>query len=109
MLKKLWNDESGFVIAAELVLVLTIAVLGTIVDLSHVVMAINQELNDIAQAIGSLDQSFTFTGFTCCKKFGVPTSATAGSFFIDTPDDCDCSTSCDLIAPPTPVGTKSNG
>ncbi len=109
MLKNLWIDEAGFVISAELVLVLTIAVLGTIVGLSHVVMAVNQELSDVASAIGSLDQSFTFTGFTCCKKNGVNTSATAGSFFIDTPDDCDCSTSCDLIAPPTPVGTKSNG
>ena len=108
-MKNLWNDESGVIISAELVLVLTITVLGVIVGLSHVVMAVNEELSDIAQAIGSLDQSFVFTGYQCCKKNGVPTSATPGSFFIDRPDDCDCSTSCDLIAVPRLDGTKSDG
>ncbi len=109
MLKNFCNDENGFIISAELVLVLTIAVLGTIVGLSHVVMAINQELSDVASAIGSLDQSFNFTGFTCCKKNGVNTAASAGSWFVDGSDDCDCSTSCDLIGPTAIVGAKSGG
>ena len=51
MLKNFWNDENGFVISAELVLVLTIAVIGVIVGLSHVAMAVNQELTDVANAI----------------------------------------------------------
>ena len=109
MLKTLWNDEVGFVISAELVLVLTIAVLGTIVGLSHVVMAINQELSDVAAAIGALDQSYSFTGYACCKKNGVNTAGRAGSYFNDAPDDCDCATSCDLIVPPNPIGKSSNG
>ena len=109
MLKNFWNDECGMIISAELVLVLTIAVLGTIVGLSHVVMAINQELSDVANAIGSLDQSFNFTGYLCCKKNNIQTAATSGSWFVDDTDDCDCSTSCDLIGPTTPAGTKSGG
>ena len=109
MLKNFWNDECGVIISAELVLVLTICVIGVIVGLSHVVMAVNQELSDVASAIGSLDQSFYFTGYQCCKKNGVNTSSTAGSWFVDTSDDCDCSTSCDLIGPTTPGGTKSGG
>ena len=63
MLKNFWNNEAGFVISAELTLVLTIAVIGIIVGLSHVAMAVNEELSDVAQAIGSLNQSFSFTGF----------------------------------------------
>jgi Flp pilus assembly pilin Flp len=109
MLRQLFNDESGMIISAELVLVLTICVLGVIVGLSHVVMAVNEELSDVAQAIGSLDQSYTYTGYTCCKKNGVATSATPGSYFIDKPDDCDCSTSCDLIVTPNMYGIKSDG
>lgn len=97
MLKKLWNDEAGFIISAELVLVLTIAVLGTIVGLSHVVMAVNQELNDVAQAIGSLNQSFSFTGFKCCPcQSGGLSAATAGSRFLDTTDTCDNGTCTDV-------------
>ena len=56
MLNQLWNDEAGFVISAELVLVLTIAVLAMIVGLSEVAVAVNTELNDISNAIGSLNQ-----------------------------------------------------
>ena len=36
MFRKLWNDEAGFVVSAELVLIATILVLGMIVGLSEV-------------------------------------------------------------------------
>ena len=108
-MKNLWNDECGMIISAELVLVLTICVIGVIVGLSHVVMAVNQELSDVAGAIGALDQSFNFTGYQCCKKNGVYTSATAGSWNVDGTDDCDCNTSCDLITPTAISGAKSGG
>ncbi len=106
MLNKLWNDESGVIISAELVLVLTICVLGVIVGLSSVVVAVNEELQDVAHAIGSLNQSFGFTGFTGCKKGGNPISYTYGSVNTDGVDDCDCSSSCDMIAPGTPNGSQ---
>jgi len=98
MLQKLWNDESGLIISAELVLVLTICVLGVIVGLSSVVVAVNEELLDTAHAIGSLNQSYCVPGFTGCKKGGNPISYTYGSVNTDTPDDCDCASSCDMIA-----------
>jgi len=41
-------DDFGFVISAELVLVLTIAVLSMIVGLHEVAVAVNTELNDIS-------------------------------------------------------------
>ena len=99
MLKNLWNNEAGFIISAELTLVLTIAVIGMVVGLSHVAMAVNQELSDVAQAIGSLNQSYSFTGYHCCPcpATGGFTSQVAGSSFADMPDTCDGSTSCDLV------------
>lgn len=108
MLLKLWNDENGLIISAELVLVLTIAVLGIIVGLSSVVLAVNSELLDVAHAIGSLNQSFGVPGFTGCKKFGLPIAYTVGSVNNDQPDDCDCMTSCDLVTPAT-ASTSTGG
>jgi Flp pilus assembly pilin Flp len=107
MLRKLFNDECGAVISAELVLVLTILVIGVIVGLSEVAVAVNTELNDISNAIGALDQSYFYTGF---KKNGdavsfKTTSGTAGSRFTDAHDDCDKNVSCDLVCGPPPVDT----
>ena len=108
MLQKLWNDECGLIISAELVLVLTICVLGVIVGLSSVIVAVNEELLDVAHAIGSLNQSFGFTGFTGCKKGGNPISYTYGAANTDSPDDCDCTSSCDMIAAGT-VSASTGG
>ena len=107
MFNKFWNDEAGVIISAELVLVLTICVLGVIVGLSSVVVAINTELQDTAHAIGSLNQSFRLPGFTGCVKTA-PISYTAGASYTDAVDDCDCATSCDMITPGTAV-PASNG
>ena len=99
MLLKLLNDESGMIISAELVLVLTICVLGIIVGLTSVVVAVNTELLDVAHAIGSLNQTFSLPGFTGCKKGGIPIVVTFGCINVDTPDDCDCLSSCDMVVP----------
>ena len=99
-MKKFINDESGVIISALLVLVLTIAVLAMVVGLSEVAVAVNTELNDLSNAIGSLNQSFTYTGF---RGNGGATgsakvkSSFAGSAFQDGQDDCDLNTSCDLV------------
>ena len=99
MLRKLWKDEAGFVISAELVLVLTIAVLAMIVGLSEVAIAVNTELNDISNAIGALDQSYYVTGFegNDMKGCGKDKSSTAGSRWTDSADDGDGNDTCDLV------------
>jgi hypothetical protein len=107
MLQKLWNDECGLIISAELVLVLTICVLGVIVGLSSVVVAVNEELLDVAHAIGSLNQSYGVPGFHGCIKNGGYLSWTLGSTNNDQPDDCDCASSCDMIS--VPNGPTSAG
>ena len=62
MLRTLWNDEAGFVVSAELVLVATILVIGMIVGLVSLRNQIVQELVDVGQAIGSMSQSYAFAG-----------------------------------------------
>ena len=98
MLNKLFNDESGVIISAELALVLTIAVLAMVVGLSEVAVAVNTELNDLSNAIGALDQSYWYVGFRATSTTDVKAkSATSGSRWDDATDDCDKNVSCDII------------
>ena len=108
MLRQILNDESGFIVSAELVLVATILVIGMIVGLSEVQHAVVQELNDVGDAIGSLNQSYSFSGFSARKSFGGNNglkSFTNGSAFVDLGDDCDnnqCDLTCDIPAAEQP-------
>lgn len=98
LLLSLLNDECGFIVSAELVLVATILVIGLVVGMSEIQHAVNAELNDVADAIGSVNQSFFTSGFTARKPYGGAKSHVAGSSFTDHEDDCDnnqCDISCD--------------
>ena len=110
MLKKLINDESGVIISAELVLVLTIAVLAMVVGLSEVAVAVNTELNDLSNAFGSLNQTYSVTGFLAEKNNGSGfKSKTFGSKFDDTADDCDTNTTCDIVSPTRTTALAGEG
>lgn len=50
----LWNDEDGFVLSSELVLIATVLVLGSLVGLVSLRNQIVGELSDMSQAIGSI-------------------------------------------------------
>ncbi len=102
MLRALLNDEAGFVVSAELVLIATLLVIGLIVGLSEVQHAVVAELNDVADAIGNVNQSYYYTGFSGMKNGngGQAVKAyTRGSAWADTTDDCDdnqCDIACDV-------------
>ncbi|MBC7815857.1 MAG: hypothetical protein IAG10_03040 [Planctomycetaceae bacterium] len=87
---KLVDDENGFIISAELVLVLTIAVLGMVVGLTALRDSITHELNDLAHAFGAINQSYNYNGLKKSRCFGEIHAFVAGSGFNDTSDDCDC-------------------
>ena len=94
-LDRLKHDETGFVVSSELVLVATILVIGLIVGLSEIQHAVVQELNDVADAFGQVNQSYSYAGFSARKSEWQVKSATAGSSFSDFADDCD-NNQCDL-------------
>ena len=79
----LWNDDAGFIVSAELVLVATIGVLALTVGLSEVAFGINQELEDVGSAIGAMNQSYCYNGVAGHK------GSAAGSHFRDQIDNCD--------------------
>jgi len=92
MMKKFWNDEAGFIVSAELVLVLTIAVLGTVVGLTAIRDSVANELVDLSSAFGAVDQSYNVTGLAKAKDLGTkPNHAVISGFgFNDGQDNCDC-------------------
>jgi len=109
MLCNFWNDENGFIVSSEMVLIATICVIGLIAGLVEIQWAVVGELNDVSDAIGSLNQSFQFAGFTSCKtqsnNGNFIKSQVAGSMFVDTIDECDnnqCTLGCDNPTPEMP-------
>ena len=100
-LKALWNDQNGFVVSAELILVLTIGVLAMLVGLFSVSKSITQELNDISSAFGAIDQSYCYAGLKKKKHH----AQVVGSGFKDGRDDCDCT----IIVQPPPRIKRDRG
>jgi len=88
LIKRFSKDDHGFVVSCELVLILTIGVIGLIVGLDSVQNAVVEELADIAAAVGSLNQSYTYSGFSVAPVSGVPIT-TMGSTFADFKDTND--------------------
>ncbi len=80
---RLMNDEAGFIVSAELVLVASIAVLAMIVGLSEVALNVSNELEDVGSSLGSINQTFRVNGL--CGHGG----HIGGSSFTDMVDFCD--------------------
>ncbi len=76
---QLWRDEAGVLLSAEAVVVGTIAVVGLTTGLTVVAKSVNQELQDVAFAIRSLDQSYSIPAIEGCG------ARTAGSSFTQEP------------------------
>lgn len=111
MLKQLWQDDTGVVVSADLVLVLTIAVLSMIVGLNELASGIIHELADVGDAFGHLDQSYTVSSFASPHTLppGGDKSRVSASLFIDAPDDCDnCSGAQNLACSNIRLGTECN-
>ncbi len=87
MLQKLWADEAGFIVSAELVLVATILVIGMITGLVVVRNQVVQELGDLGAALGMISQGYEYTGVS--KADATTTFAvTDGSGWDDLIDEC---------------------
>ncbi len=79
LFSQLWNDENGVLLSAEAVVVGTLAVVGLTTGLTVVAKSVNAELQDMAFAIRSLDQSYSVPAQDGCGAH------TAGSSFTQEP------------------------
>ncbi len=105
MLRTFWNDQSGFIVSMELVLVATVIVLGLVVGMNEVAVGLNTEFNDISNAVGALQQSFATPNYKGTDPdSGKQYSYSWGTYYIDSHDSCDNNQSCDVVCQ-TPVMT----
>ena len=81
--QRLRDDEQGFVISAELVLIATVTVIGLIVGMVAIRDAVVSELSDVAGAVQDLNQSYSYNRVTGHSGF------TFGSSWTDRLDWCD--------------------
>jgi len=89
--RTLLHDENGFIVSAELIIVSTVAVLALVVGLSEISFSVNNELEDVGSAVGTMNQTFYVSGVQSLGKGGA-----VGSSFDDYADYCDSQT--DVIA-----------
>ena len=83
--RKLRDEESGFLISSELVIVGTVGVLAMVVGLEAISSSVIQELNDLASAFGAMSQSYNYRSIA---KIGHARISGAG--YNDRGDYCDC-------------------
>lgn len=83
---RLWNEETGAIVSAEIILVASILVIGVISGLKSLRDSVVTELADVAQAIANINQSYSFSGASGHHSFS------PGSIFVDSADFCDTST-----------------
>jgi hypothetical protein len=100
MLQKLWNDETGLILSAELIILLTIGVIALVVGLTSLRDSLVTELADVGQAIGHANQSYVVSGIIA------PSARVAGFSFTDQNDFGDTAANntyqnsrCILISP----------
>jgi hypothetical protein len=97
-IRKFWNDEAGFIVSADLILISTILVIGVLVGLVTLRDQVVQEFGDMATAVGNLNQSYSFSGATI--TFDGSTFTVAGSNFLDASDFCETGTGENNPDPP---------
>jgi len=76
------SKQGGFVLAAELTLMSTMMVAGVTVGMATMRDSMLAEMDDVAESIGSLNQSFSYAGV----RSGHGTAVVAGSGFRDSVD-----------------------
>lgn len=80
---RLWREEHGAIVSAEIMLVASILVIGVIVGLKSVRDSVITELADVAQALANVNQSYSFSGASGHHAFS------GGGQFSDNADFCD--------------------
>lgn len=76
------RKQGGFIMTTELVLLTSVMVVGMVVGLVSMRDSVNAEMEDVAEAIGALDQSYSFDGIQNVQE----TAFIDGSKFTDSQD-----------------------
>ncbi|MBL9081288.1 MAG: hypothetical protein JNK76_05750 [Planctomycetales bacterium] len=83
LFERLWTEEAGAIVSAEVMLIASILVIGVIVGLAAVRDSVVTELADVAQALANVNQSYSYSGVTGHHALS------GGGAFNDAADFCD--------------------
>ena len=112
LLKTLRQDENGVILSTEIVIIGSLLVIGMITGLTCLQKSVNGELRDVANAIGSLDQSYSFSAHRKSGFGGQCFAYTAGSAFSNCErkgeDSCGDIVGCHAIGVPLHDGGCGN-
>ena len=109
-MSRLWNEDVGAIISAEIMLVASILVIGMVVGLTSLRDSVVTELADVGQALAQVNQSYSFGTIQGHHSFS------NGGAFVDLEDFCDNAitltntgnSKCVVICTvPTPVETPA--
>jgi hypothetical protein len=89
-MRKFFNDEAGLVVSAELVLVVSLIFTAVAVGLAAARDALTQELNDVSEMIGTIDQSYNVSALNAGDGSGKAHGTSNAMGFNDRADLCDC-------------------
>ena len=84
------RDESGLIITAELIMIITIAVISLTAGWGAVASMLSEELEDVANSVGSLNQSYNYRGISAPGH-----ASCSGSGFNDSANLINVSSSSD--------------
>ncbi len=79
LLRRLWQDDAGAIIAAEYLFLAVILVIGIIVGFASIRDAVNTEFAELSNGFLALSQGYVLSGQSACC------AAVDGSQVIDTP------------------------
>ena len=90
MFNSMIHDETGFVVSAELALIVTLIFTGVAVGMAVARDALVMELNDISEMFGTVSQSYNVTGLSKPRNNGRFHAECSGFGYNDGQDECDC-------------------
>ena len=88
--RALYNDEAGFIVSAELILVATVGVIALVVGLAEVSWNVNEELEDVGTAVGKISQSYEVSATHGHKACFFGSSYRDQGDFCDDENDISC-------------------
>ena len=90
MLRTLFNDENGFVVSAEILVIFTLIFCAAVVGFAVIRDSLVHEMHDVSEAIGAVSQSYNVTGLRKARNDGNYHARCSGFGFNDRADNCDC-------------------
>ena len=91
MVRSFLQDQSGFLLSGEFLVIMTIVFCGVVVGFVSIRDSLVGELHDVSEAVGAVSQNYNVVGIRKARDNGNYHARCSGFGFNDDADNCDCS------------------